>query len=373
MKDITIKELRSRRDLKTFIFLPEKIHKDNPNWIPPLYSDEWGLFNPKKNILFSYCDYIQLLAYEGSKPVGRIMGLINKKYNEMKSENTGRFCFLECYDDKEISHTLLSAVEDWAQKLGMNKIIGPYAFSDKDPQGCQISGFDKPGVLAAPNNGSFLPALIENEGYSKEVDLVEYITDIPSKLPDLFLKIIERASRMEKIEIIEFKTKKAIKPYILDVLELMNDTFSSIYGFVPLSDREKQDFARRYLPILDPAFIKAAKIGDELVGFVIAMPNLSQGILKARGRLWPFGFIHILGSIKKSTELLMLLGGVKQKYRGRGIDAIMGAKILQSASNSRMLTLDSHLVLETNKSMRADYDRLGARISKTFRIYQKQL
>lgn len=215
--------------------------------------------------------------------------------------------------------------------------------------------------------------MIEKEGYSTEIDLVEYVAKIPAKLPDLYMRIIERASRMERIEIIEFKTKREIKPYILDVLEVMNDTFSSIYGFVPLTDREKREFARRYLPILDPAFIKAARIGNELVGFVIAMPNLSSGMLKAGGRLFPFGFIHVLRSLKKSTELLMLLGGVKEKYRGRGIDAIMGAKILESASRSKMLTLDSHLVLESNRRMRAEYERLDSEISKTFRIFQKQL
>lgn len=373
MKDIVIQQVKSRRDLKRFIYLPEKVHKDNPMWMPPLFSDEWVLLDPKKNKSFSYCDFIQLLAYRGSEVVGRIMGLINRKYNQMKGEQTARFCFLECYNEEDISHRLIEAIEQWARTKGMSRIIGPYAFSDKDPQGCQISGFDTLSVIAAPNNGSYLPALIEKEGYSAETDLLEYVAKIPEKLPDIYMRIIERASRFENVEIIEFKTKREIKPYILDVLEVMNDTFSSIYGFVPLTDREKREFARRYLPILDPAFIKAARIGKELVGFVIAMPNLSSGMLKARGRLFPFGFIHILRSMKKSTDLLMLLGGVKEKYRGRGIDAIMGAKILESASRSRMLTLDSHLVLESNRRMRAEYERLDAEISKTFRIFQKQL
>ncbi len=373
MKNIIIQEVRSRKDLRTFIYLPEKIHRNRPEWMPPLFSDEWVLLDPKKNKSFSYCDYIQLLAYRGSTPVGRIMGLINTKYNQIKGELTGRFCFLECFNEEDISHALIESVENWARKRGMTKIIGPYAFSDKDPQGCQISGFDTLSVIAAPNNGPYLSGLIEKEGYSMEADLVEYVAKIPDKLPDLFLRIMERASRLENIEIIEFRTKKEIKPYILDILEVMNDTFSSIYGFVPLTDREKREFARRYLPILDPAFIKAARAGKELVGFVIAMPNISSGMLKARGRLFPFGFIHVLRSLKKSTDLLMLLGGVREKYRGRGIDAIMGSKILESAAKSRMLTLDSHLVLESNRRMRSEYERLGAEVSKTFRIFQKQL
>jgi len=373
MKDIVIQELKSRKDLKTFIYLPEQIHKDFKNWMPPLFSDEWVLFDPKKNRAFSYCDYIQLLAFEGSKPVGRVMGIINHKYNEKSNELTGRFCFLECYNDPDISHALISYIENWAREKGMNKIIGPFAFSDKDPQGCQISGFDTPGVIAAPNNGDYLHKLIEKEGYTKEEDLVEYKAEIPDELPEVYLKVMARASEKENIIVREFKTKLELRPFIVPILEVLNETFKNIYGFVPMTDKEKKDFARRYLPILDPAFIKAAMVEKEIVGFVISMPDISRGMLKARGRLFPFGFVHILREVKKSNHLLMLLGGVKEEYRGRGVDAIMGSKLLQSASRSRMKTLDSHLVLEKNKSMRAEYERINGEIIKTFRIFQKKL
>jgi len=373
MKKIVIKELRSRKDLKTFIYLPEKIHKDFKNWMPPLYSDDWVLFDPKKNRMFNYCDAIQLLAYDGSEPVGRVMGLINHKYNEKNGVKTGRFAFLECYNDQAVSHALISYVENWAKEKGMTKIIGPFGFSDKDPQGCQVSGFDTPGVIAAPNNAEYLSKLIEQEGYTKEEDLVEYKAEVPDRLPEIFLKVMARASKKEHIVVKEFKSKLELRPFIVPILEVLNETFKNIYGFVPMSDKEKKDFARRYLPILNPAFIKAALVKKEIVGFVIAMPDISRGMLKARGRLFPFGFIHILREVRKSTHLLMLLGGVKEEYRGRGVDAIMGAKLLESATKSKMETLDSHLVLEKNKSMRAEYERIDGKIIKTFRIYQKAL
>ncbi|MBS0010087.1 MAG: hypothetical protein KFF49_01670, partial [Bacteroidales bacterium] len=173
--------------------------------------------------------------------------------------------------------------------------------------------------------------------------------------------------------IIEFRSKKEIKPYIIDILQLMNDTYSNIYGFVPLDDKEKQELAKRYMPILDPRFIKIFLINDKLAGFVIAMPDIARGLQKARGRLFPFGFIHILRSARKSTRLLMLLGAVKEEYRGLGIDAIMGASILASATKSRMTTLDSHLILEHNTRMRAEYERIGGKLVKRYRIYQKDL
>lgn len=373
MKNIVVQELRSKKDLKTFIYLPEKIHKDFHKWMPPLFSDDWVLFDPKKNRMFGHCDYIQLLAYNGNQAVGRVLGLINHKYNEKNGKLTGRFGFLECYNDAAISHALIKKVEDWAREKGMTKIIGPFGFSDKDPQGCQKSGFNTPGVIAAPNNAEYLSALIEKEGYKKEEDLVEYKANIPDKLPDVYLKILERASTKEHIVVKEFKSRLELRSFIVPILEVLNETFKDIYGFVPMSDKEKKDFARRYLPILNPAFIKAAMVDEEIVGFIIAMPDISHGMLKARGRLFPLGFIHILREVNKSKQLLMLLGGVKEEYRGRGVDAILGSKLLKSASKSKMETLDSHLVLEKNKSMRAEYERINGEIIKTFRIYQKNL
>ncbi len=373
MYNVVIKEVKSIKDLKEFIFLPEKIHRNNKNWLPPLYSDEWIIFNPKKNKSFTYCDHIQLLAYINDKPVGRIMGLINNRYNDIKNEKNGRFCFIETINDPEVSHALIKSVENWARDKGMKKIVGPIAFSDKDPQGVQLTGFDYSGVLSAPNNAPYLAGLIEKEDYTKEVDLVEYVAKIPKELPEIYKKIFKRVSDREDISIIEFKTKKEIKPYILDVLQVMNDTYSHIYGFVPLTDREKQDFAKRYLPVLDPNFIKAVSINGDIAGFVIAMPDIADGLRRAKGRLFPFGFISILRSVRKSTNLLMLLGAIKEEYRGQGLDALMGGKILESATNSHMITLDSHLILEHNKRMRAEYERINGKIAKTFRIFKKEL
>jgi len=373
MSKIEIRPVRSKKDLKEFIFLPEKIHSGNKNWLPPLYSDEFILFNPRKNKSFEYCDHILLLAYREGKAVGRIMGLINQRYNELKNERNARFCFLDSINDSQVSKTLLGKVEEWAAERKMEKVVGPLGFSDKDPQGIQIEGFEYPSVLAAPNNASYLPGLVEMEGYIKRVDLVDYLADVPSEIPEVYKRVLSRVEIRPDYRIVEFRKKKELKPYIIDILELMNETYSNIYGFVPLTDNEKEDLAKRYMPILDPRFIKVFFIEDTLAGFVIAMPDIAKGLMKARGRLFPFGFIHILRSVRKTTNLLMLLGAVKEEYRGKGIDAIMGAKILESATRSRMKTLDSHLILEHNTRMRAEYERIGGKVVKKYRIYQKDI
>ncbi|MBN2523499.1 MAG: hypothetical protein JXB24_09490 [Bacteroidales bacterium] len=373
MGDIVIKEVLTKHELREFIYLPSKIHKNDPDWLPPLYMDEWVLFNKKKNRSYKYADAVLYLAYRNKKPAGRIMGLINKRYNSLKDEKHARLCFMDTYEDQEVVHALLIKTEEWARENGMVKIVGPLGFSDKDPQGFQIEGFEHPRLFTAATNSPYLPRMVENEGYIKEVDLVNYLVPIPNELPPLYNRAFNRITGTREFKLIEFKSKKEIKPYIIPVLELMNDTFMDIYGFVPLNDQEKRDLAKRYLPILDPKFIKLVEVEGILIGFIIGMPDLTKGIIAIKGKLLPFGIFKIFKEMKKTRKLMLMLGGIKDIYRGNGIDILMGISMLNSARNSNMEVIDSHLILETNTRMRAECERLNGKIIKRFRIYQKGL
>jgi hypothetical protein len=373
MGELIIKEVLTKKDLRDFIYLPEQIHKNEPEWLPPIYMDEWELYNKEKNKSYKYADALLLIAYRDGKPVGRIMGIINNRYNAIHNEKNGRFCFMECYNDNEAFHTLLKRVEDWAEENGMVNMIGPLGFSDKDPQGFQIEGFEYPQFMTSVTNSQYMPEFMAAEGYTKKVDLVNYLGKLPQTFPAIYEKVLTRFQNTQDYKIIEFNSKKEIKPYILGVLELMNSTFAEIYGFVPLNDKEKTDFAARYLPILDPKFVKVLAKDDELIGFAIGLPDFSNGIRKANGKLFPFGIIKILLDSKKSRKLLMMLGGVKKEYRGKGLEVLMGVKILQSGIKHKMEMIDSHLVLENNTKMRAEYERIGCQVVKKFRIYEKPL
>ncbi len=373
MGNVIIKEVATRKDLREFIYLPEKVHKNDPDWLPPIYMDERLLFNKKKNKSYKYADAVLLLAWRDKKPVGRIMGIINRRYNKINNEEHGRFCFMECYDEQEIFHALIEWVEKWAKQNGMRMLVGPLGFSDKDPQGFQIEGFEYPMFITSANNSPYMPGLIEAEGYEKKIDLVNYLAEMPKELPEVYTKILSRVGNSNGYKIIEFKSKKELKAYIIPALELMNETFNEIYGFVPLTDKEKIEFANRYLPILDPKFIKVVEADGGLVGFAIGMPDVSPGIKACNGRLLPFGIFKVLSESKRSKKLLMMLGGVKKPYRGKGIDVLMGVKILQSGIKHKMEFIDSHLVLEDNTRMRAEYERVNGKVVKKFRIYQKEL
>lgn len=246
MGEIFVKEVITRKDLRDFIYLPEKVHRNEPDWLPPIYMDEWELYDKKKNKSYGYADALLLTAYRDRKPVGRIMGIINRRYNEINHENHGRFCFMECYNDPDVFHALISHIEQWAKQNGMSRLVGPLGFSDKDPQGFQIEGFQYPLFITAANNSPYMAELIENEGYAKKIDLVNYLGEIPRVFPVVYERVLDRITKGREFDIIEFKSKKQLKPYIIPILELMNDTFAEIYGFVPLNDKEKRDFAARY-------------------------------------------------------------------------------------------------------------------------------
>jgi hypothetical protein len=373
MGDLLIKEVSTRREKRKFIYLPLKVHKNNPNWLPPIYLDEWELFDEKKNKSYQFADTVLYLAYQDKKVVGRIMGIINRRYNTIHNEKHGRFCFLECYENQDVVHALLSKVESWARGKGMMKLVGPLAFSDKDPQGLQVEGFEYPKFIICPTNDSFLPPMVEREGFEKLRDLVNYLAKTPDDLPDVYKKILSRVSQNEEYRIVEFKSKKELRPYLLSILDLMNQTFMEIYGFVPLNDSEKKEFIARYMMILDPKFIKVVEGKDGLIGFAGGIRDISEGIKKAGGRLLPLGIFKILRESRRSKKLLMLLGGVKEAFRGKGIDVLMAIKLLQACIEHNVELIDLHLILEDNYKMRAECERIGGQVIKRFRIYQKDL
>ncbi len=373
--DINIRELRTRKDLKTFIYLPEKIHANHPNWVHPIYMDERKYFNPEKNKAFSYSDTVLLLAFCGGKAVGRIMGIINSRYNEYRNEKTARFGYLETGEDEEVVRSLLSYVEDWARKKGMTKIIGPYGFSDQDPEGFLIEGFENRATIATYYNFEWMPRFVEKQGYTKDVDYFVYKLDVPKEFPEFYRRIYERIQRKRNFEIVEFRKRKELKPWVKPILHLMNECYtgSSIYGYAPLDEKEMEDLAKRYMPVLDPRFVKVVKKDDEVVSFIIAMPDITEGIQKARGHLFPFGFLKILRAAKKTKQLDLLLGAVKEKYRGRGLDVLMGVKTLLSAHEAGLEMLDTHHELEENVKVRAEMEKMGGKIYKRFRVFQKKL
>lgn len=369
---LTLQVVNTRQLLRQFIHLPENLSGGRPNWVPPIYMDEWNFHNPKNNSSLSYSETIRILAFSGSKPVGRIMGIINKRYNKKYGLSNASFFNLDCINDQQVAHALLLNVEQWAAEKGMNKIIGPYGFSDKDPQGLQIEGFDHLPVIATPTNPSYLQNLIESDGYQKEIDCVSYQYKVPAQVPAIFHKVVERIAGNSNLQLIEFKKKSQLKPHIMPVLRLVNETYSHLFGFVTMTETEMNNLAAQYLFVLDPDFVKVIQNKKgETIAFGVGLPDISHGIQKAKGRLFPFGFIHILSAMKSATQLNLMLGAVKPSTRNLGLNALLATSMINTAIRRGIKNMDSHLILETNHQMRREFERVGATLYKRYRVYQK--
>jgi hypothetical protein len=372
---IEIREVTSKSDLKKFIYLPAKIHKNHANWVPPIYMDDWEYFNPKKNKSFSYSDTILFLAWKDDHPVGRIMGIIVRPYNELHKEKHVRFSWMETENDAEVFDALMHAVEEWGRAKGMTHIVGPLGFSDKDPQGFLTEGYKETVVIASNCNFPYMVELTENYGFMPKENLVVYKIPVPEVQPAIITKIEERyRQRNTDLKVVEFTSRRSVKPYIHRALGLVNQTFNEIYGFWPYTEKEMDDFANRFLYLINPLYIKVVINGkEEAVAFIVGMSDISKGIRKAKGKLIPFGWIHVLLASKRTKQLNLLLGAVRSDYQGRGLDMLMGGKLLESARKTGKTFMDSHLELEQNIKVRAEMERNGGKVYKRFRIFIKTL
>jgi hypothetical protein len=369
---LRILPVTGRRDLRRFIYLPEVLHRQHARWMPPIYWDERQWFNPKKNLAFRYCDVDLALAWRDGRPVGRAMGIINRRHNDKMSERNVRFSCLECIEDHDVLHALLAHVEAWGRINGMTKIVGPLGFNDQDPEGFLIEGFDHPPTIVTYYNFPFIPRLLEAEGYAKEVDYFVYHVPVAAEVPEMMARVAARVERHGFREV-GLRNKREARRYILPVLGLMNATFVGVYGYSPLDDEEMRALAAKFVPLLDVRFVKVVEKDGDVVGFMIGIPNLYEGIVKARGRLFPFGFIHVLRAAKRATQLDLLLGGIKEEHRGRGVDMLMAREMLRSARAAGFTVFDTHHELESNTLVRAEMERWGAKLVKKYRVYQKTL
>jgi hypothetical protein len=307
------------------------------------------------------------------------MGIINHRYNDLREEKTARFAYLETREEERTVHALLAAVEDWAREKSMTRVVGPYGFSDQDPEGFLIEGFEHRAALVTYCNFEWMVRFVESAGYSKDIDYVTYRMHRTSpelhKRLAVLEKVIERILKRGNVELIELKTKKDAATWAKGVFRLMNECYTGrkIYGYDPLNEDEMDVLVKQYLPLLDPRFLKVIAKDGEAVGFMIAIPDITEGIQQARGRLLPFGFLKILRARNATRQLDLLLAAVGEQYRGLGLIGLLTGKMFLSAREAGMEVYDSHHIMETNKLMRAECERLGGQLYKRFRVYQKDL
>jgi hypothetical protein len=252
---ITIQVVQSHADIRRFIQLPYNLYRDNPDWVPPFLSDEKKFHQPETNHLLRLCLHICFLAVRNGTDVGRVMGIIHVPHNKAHQEKTARFFKLDAVDDGEVVAMLLNAVEDWARNQQMNTLVGPFGFSDKDPQGMQVEGREYVPVIAAPSHPGYLVSHLVKLGFQPHIDCLSYGLPVQA-LPDPITRIAERARTLSGAHLVQFRSRRELKPWIVPVLRLVNETYADLFGFMPMEEDEMQALARQYLPVLDPEFTR---------------------------------------------------------------------------------------------------------------------
>lgn len=371
--EIKIVEVTTRKLLRTFIHLPAKLHQKEPNWMPTIYSDDRSFFNPAKNHQFDSCDTVMAIAFSDGIAVGRIMGIIHNTYNALRNENKARFGYFDSIDNREVAHSLFVFIKDWARQRDKDLLVGPYGFSDKDVQGLLVEGHEHLPLIDAACNPPYIVKLIEDEGFTKEIDCMIYKFPVGIELPELYKRIQQRVVSNGNVNLVEFASRRELKPYIEPVLELVNRTYDHLYGFVPMTKTEIHELASRYLPLIDPRFVKVIEKAGEVIAFIIGIPNLTKGIQKSKGYLFPIGIFQILMASRKTKQLDIMLGAVRRDFQGTGIEIMMALSLLESTDKAGFKDISTHLILENNLKMRAEFERLQIPVFQRFRVFRNEI
>ena len=348
---IRIVEVTTKKQLLEFIKFPDILYKDNKFRVPQLHSYEKSTLLSKKNPVFEYCEAKYWLAYRKNQIVGRIAGIINRKANEIWKEKVVRFGWIDFIDDLIVSSTLIDAIEDWGRLKGMTKAQGPLGFTDMDLEGMLVEGFDEISTQTVIYNYPYYPVHIEKLGYSKDVDWIQFEIKVPDKIPDKVKRISELVQQKYNLRILDFKKAKDILPYANKMFNTYNEALRHLYGFVPLSEKQIKYYISQYFSMVNPKYVNfIVDKNDEVVGFGLCFLSLSKALMKAKGKLFPFGFIKILKDMRKNDTADLLIQAVTDEYKSKGVPALFYAKIMQAFIDNGVKTVISSSVLEQNKN-----------------------
>lgn len=372
---VKITEVRNRADLKSFIKFPFSIYQGNRNWVPPLLMDEYHTLRSDKNPAFEYCQARYWLAFKDGRLAGRIAGIINRRYIEKWGNNYARFGWVDFIDDAEVVKALFDAAEQWAKDQGMSGIHGPLGFTDMDHEGMLVEGFDELGTLAAIYNHPYYPVHLERMGYQKDVDWVEFEVKVPKEIPEKADRIAKIVMQKAGVKVLEARKAKDLLPYAHEMFEVLNSAFAPIYAFVPLNEKQIAMYIKQYFSFIMPDYTKILlDSNNKVAGFVIGMPSLSKALQKAKGRLFPFGFIHLLRAVgKKNKQIDLYLGAIRPDLQGKGADALLMTEMTRSAIRNGVVSAETNIELEENVKVQSHWKYFESRQHKRRRCYLKKL
>ena len=381
MSSIQIKRVETKKDLKRFIEFHYDLYKGNPYDVPNLYSDEVNTLSKDKNAAFDFCEAEYYLALKEGKIVGRVAAIINHKANEKWKKKDVRFGWIDFIDDIEVSRALFKAVEEYGRKKGMDDIVGPLGFTDMDPEGMLTWGFDKLGTMATIYNYEYYPQHMEKlGGWEKDNDYVEYYLVVPEKSPEKYTKIAEMVEKRYNLHVRKLTKKDIFQGgYGKKLFDLINLTYSDLYGFSELTDRQIDQYVKMYFPLADLNLVTVIEDGNKdnhLAGLGITIPSLSHALQKCRrGRLFPFGWWHLLRAIKfhKTDGVDLLLMGFLPEYRSKGANALLFADLIPRYVDYGFKWGETQVEMESNEGVQSQWGPLDPINHKKRRCYRRSL
>jgi len=368
---IEIKEVTTLNDKKQFVNLQFSIYKGNKYWVPPIKADEIKSLSKETNPAYDFCKAKFWIAFKGDKCVGRIGAIINKKYNEKTGENLGRISRVEFIDDHEISTLLFETAEKWIKKQGAIGVLGPLGFTNLDTQGLLIEGFDYIQSVASVYHLPYYQIHFQKLGYKKEIDWVEFRLKI-AETPEKAVKMAALIKERYKLKQIVIKNRAQLKQYAHKVFEVLNDAFDEL-PFVTRFDKKMMDYyITKYFSLFNLNLIKLFETEEgKLAGFIIVVPSLSKAMQKANGKLFPFGFIHILRALKHNNEADIFLTGVDPKLQGMGVPALLITEELKTIHKMGIKEVETTGIFEDNNKAITTWKNYEHIQHKRRRCYRK--
>ena len=354
---VDIKKVTTKKELKTFVRFANKMYKGNKYYVPSIVFDDLNTLDKTRNGAFEFCEAEYFLAYKNDVPVGRVAAIINYKANESWKVNQVRFGWFDFIDDIEVSSALLNAVSEFGRSKGMTQIVGPLGFTDFDPEGMLVEGFDKVSTMALIYNHPYYPEHMKQLGYVKETGWGEYRITLPDTVPERHKLLSEKVLERNNLHIRKLTLKQIRKErYGQKVFQLINQTYCILYGYSLLSEKQIDQFVDTYLSLTDARMLTFVEDADgELIAAGLSMPSIARALQKCNGEMLPFGWWHLLKTMffKRSDTVELLLIGVRPDYQNKGIPTIIICDLLEIYKKLGFKYAETNAMLETNTAIRS--------------------
>ena len=372
MSDIKVKQVLNSSDLELFIKFPMELYKGNPYYVPPLINEEKSIWVKEENPALQYSEAAQFLAYKGENIVGRIAVMINHKEEKELGIRKVRFGWLDFINDIEVSKSLINTAIEYAKSKGISKIEGPMGFTNLDKAGMLTKGFDKLATMIGIYNYDYYPKHMEQLGLVKEKEWVEFEINFPDTLPDKVEKFSNLIAEKYELELVKFKSKKDILPLVEPMFKLLDDTYKHLSTYTPITQEQIKHYKEKYFKFIDKDYIVCIKDKyGSLISFAITMPSYAKALQKAKGKLFPFGWWHLLNAGKKNDRANFYLIGIHPQYQKRGVTAIIFKEIYETFKKKGVKFLETNPELEENASIQAlwqDYHPTNHKRRRTYSL-----